>query len=91
MKKITVLVLLISLVSCSKQDNEVAKQVEDPKVFQGYKVQPFTKETESNYWRDCGVMWDVIANHFLKRVDGNEIFFPQLIVGDYKMNTVILP
>lgn len=84
MKNIIILILSIFIFSCSKE-NEIPTpiQIEKPVVFQGYKVQPFTKDTESNYWRDCGVMWDVIANHYLRRIDGGEIFFPQLIVGDY--------
>jgi hypothetical protein len=56
-----------------------------PLVFPGYKVQPFTKSDEPNYWRDCGVMWDVIGDKFFKKPNGTtgSCFFPQVIAGDF--------
>ena len=53
--------------------------------FQGYKVQPFNKKDEVKYWRDCGVMWDVIADKFLIKIDGKvgSYFLPQITVGDF--------
>ena len=53
--------------------------------FPGYKVQPFAKSDEPNYWRDCGVMWDVIGNKYFKLPNGTigSCFFPQIIAGDF--------
>jgi hypothetical protein len=53
--------------------------------FPGYKVQPFSKLDEPKYWRDCGVMLDVIGNKFFKRPDGKigSNFLWQPIAGDY--------
>ncbi|MHA8095624.1 VCBS repeat-containing protein [Aquirufa antheringensis] len=53
--------------------------------FPGYKVQPFVKLQEAQYWRDCGVVWDVIMKKFGKSPSNGEwnSFFPQIITGDF--------
>ena len=54
--------------------------------FLGYKVnQPLLIQDEINYWRDCGIVWDVIAHKFNKLPNGQVLsnFLPQLIPGDF--------
>ena len=54
--------------------------------FMGYKVDLSLKsKDEINYWRDCGVMWDVIGNKYLQRPDGStgSFFMAQIITGDF--------
>lgn len=80
--------LTISVTSKSTITNKLTKviSVNNPlALFQGYKVQPFPKMEEPQYWRDCGVMFDVIANKFLINTNGQagSFFFPQLITGDF--------
>jgi len=80
--------LTISVSSKSTSTNRLSKVilVSNPlALFQGYKVQQFPQMEEPQYWRDCGVMWDVIANKFLINVNGQpgSFFFPQLIAGDF--------
>ena len=54
--------------------------------FMGYKVDVTLKaKDEINYWRDCGVMWDVIMFKFGQPISGTQWsgFMPQLIAGDF--------
>jgi hypothetical protein len=54
--------------------------------FIGYKVDLIEKaKNEVNYWRDCGVVWDIIAFKFLVNLKGGNWngFLPQLITGDF--------
>ena len=57
--------------------------------FMGYKVDSYLKsKDEINYWRDCGVMWDVLMFKFGQPINPNygtqwSGFMPQLIVGDF--------
>jgi hypothetical protein len=53
--------------------------------FPGYKAQPFEKLQEPQYWRDCGVMWDVIMMKYGIGATQKEWggFFPQIIAGDF--------
>lgn len=54
--------------------------------FMGYKVDLIEKlKNEVNYWRDCGVVWDIIALKFLVNLKGENWngFFPQIITGDF--------
>ncbi len=53
--------------------------------FMGYKVGTFSRKNEIFYWRDCGVVWDVIANNFNIRPNGSKgvTFLPQFITGDF--------
>jgi hypothetical protein len=54
--------------------------------FQGYKVDAALRsKDEINYWRDCGVLWDVIMYKFGLSVSGTQwdAFMPQLTVGDF--------
>jgi hypothetical protein len=52
----------------------------------GYKVDMIEKsKNEVNYWRDCGVVWDIIAYKFLVNLKGENWngFLPQIITGDF--------
>lgn len=79
-------ILLICFCACTKTAPEikVVEIVQTPtstsvvttKTFDGYKVQPFTNEVK--YWRDCGVMWDVVYNRTV-----GSFFLPQIIAGDF--------
>ena len=54
--------------------------------FMGYKVDLSLKsKDEINYWRDCGVIWDVVMYKFGQPVSGTQwsAFMPQIIVGDF--------
>ena len=61
--------------------------------FMGYKVDLSLKsKDEINYWRDCGVIWDVIMYKFGQTASGSvdwnsgtqwNGFMPQIIVGDF--------
>ena len=54
--------------------------------FPGYSVnKSLLNKNEIEYWRDCGVVWDVIMNKFGQPVSGTQWggFMPQLIVGDF--------
>jgi len=54
--------------------------------FMGYKVDVTLKaKDEINYWRDCGVVWDVIMFKFGQPISGTQWsgFMPQLIAGDF--------
>ena len=80
--------LTVSVTSKTTNTNKLSKviSVSNPlALFQGYKVQPFPKMEEPQYWRDCGVMFDVIANKYLINVNGQigAFFLPQLITGDF--------
>ena len=52
----------------------------------GYKVNVSLKQKdEINYWRDCGMMWDVIGNKYFERPNGSlgSFFMAQAIAGDF--------
>lgn len=54
--------------------------------FMGYKVDQIEKgKNEVTYWRDCGVVWDILAYKFLVNLKGEKWngFLPQLITGDF--------
>ena len=54
--------------------------------FMGYKVDMSLKsKDEINYWRDCGVIWDVVMYKFGQPLSGTQwnAFMPQIIVGDF--------
>ena len=54
--------------------------------FMGYKVDVSLKsKDEINYWRDCGVIWDVVMYKFGQPLSGTQwnAFMPQIIVGDF--------
>jgi hypothetical protein len=54
--------------------------------FMGYKVDQIEKgKNEVAYWRDCGVVWDILAYKFLVNLKGEKWggFLPQLITGDF--------
>ena len=54
--------------------------------FMGYKVDVSLKsKDEINYWRDCGVMWDIIVRNFniLRNGQVNSSFMAQTIPGDF--------
>ena len=54
--------------------------------FMGYKVDVTLKlKDEINYWRDCGVMWDIIIDKFNILPNGQvkSCFMPQTITGDF--------
>ena len=54
--------------------------------FMGYKVNiSLRQKDEINYWRDCGVMWDVIVRNFniLRNGQVNSNFMSQTIPGDF--------
>ncbi len=54
--------------------------------FKGYKVDMSLKsKDEINYWRDCGLIWDVVMYKFGQPVTGTQwnAFMPQIIVGDF--------
>ena len=54
--------------------------------FPGYKVdKPALLKNEIEYWRDCGVMWDVIGNKYFVRPNGTtgSNFMAQTITGDF--------
>ena len=54
--------------------------------FMGYKVDLSLKsKDEINYWRDCGMMWDVIGNKYFVRPNGStgSFFMAQTITGDF--------
>jgi len=54
--------------------------------FMGYKVNTSLKQKdEINYWRDCGVMWDIIVRNFniLRNGQVNSNFMAQTIPGDF--------
>ena len=71
---------LILLSACSKTEiivpNEQTNNVKDTTL--GYKVEAHSPNDEITYWRDCGVMWDVISNSYI-----NPAFYPQIICGDF--------
>jgi hypothetical protein len=54
--------------------------------FMGYKVNvSLRQKDEINYWRDCGVMWDIIVDKFNILPNGQmkSLFMPQTITGDF--------
>ena len=54
--------------------------------FMGYKVNISLKQKdEINYWRDCGVMWDIIVRNYniLRNGQVNANFMAQVIPGDF--------
>lgn len=54
--------------------------------FNGYQVDATSKaKDEINYWRDCGVVWDLIAQKFniLPNGQNGTVFFPQMVSGDF--------
>ena len=57
--------------------------------FMGYKVDQIEKgKNEVTYWRDCGVVWDILAYKFLVNLKGEKWngFLPQLITGDFNQD-----
>ena len=82
--------LSITIRSKSTSSNTFNKSIEvfnNPLArFMGYKVDLSLKaKDEINYWRDCGVIWDIIMYKFGQPVSGSQwnAFMPQIIVGDY--------
>ena len=82
--------LSITVTSKSTSSNTLNKSI--PVVnnplgrFMGYKVDLSLKsKDEINYWRDCGVIWDVVMYKFGQPVSGTQwsAFMPQIIVGDF--------
>ena len=54
--------------------------------FMGYKVNiSLRQKDEINYWRDCGVMWDIIIDKFNILPNGQvkSCFMAQTITGDF--------
>jgi hypothetical protein len=54
--------------------------------FMGYKVNiSLRQKDEINYWRDCGILWDVIGNKYFERPNGSlgSFFMAQAIAGDF--------
>ena len=82
--------LSISVTSKSTSSNSLNKSitvVNNPLGrFMGYKVDQIEKgKNEVTYWRDCGVVWDILAYKFLVNLKGEKWngFLPQLITGDF--------
>lgn len=82
--------LLISVTSKSTPLNTFNKPisiVNNPILrFVGYRVNTALKQKdEINYWRDCGVMWDIIVRNFNILPNGqvNSNFIVQTIPGDF--------
>ena len=46
--------------------------------FNGYKVGVIDKNNEAFYWKNCGVLWDVVYSKI-----NYPTFLPQLMVGDF--------
>jgi hypothetical protein len=75
-------VLVVFVVSCKKD----IVLIDTPKLiinqldtsFSGYKVGVIDKNNEGLYWKNCGVMWDVIYSKI-----NNPVFLSQLMVGDF--------
>ena len=79
-------ITIYSKSTSSNNNSKIINLINNPlSRFQGYKVLSFTKKNEISYWRDCGVLWDVIANNFNIRPNGSTglTFLPQLITGDF--------
>jgi hypothetical protein len=80
---------MVFAISCKKDVptyvavNQVVNQLDT--TFNGYKVGIFNKTDEINYWRDCGVIWDIIANKINIKPDGTigTNFLPQMVCGDF--------
>ncbi|MEY2921465.1 MAG: Mannuronate-specific alginate lyase [Bacteroidota bacterium] len=70
-----------------KVDKPVSlKALFQPIKFPGYSVnKSLLNKNEIEYWRDCGVVWDVIMYKFGQSVSGGQwsAFMPQIIVGDF--------
>ncbi len=83
----SVSIVVSSKASLTNKANKTIAVVNNPLGrFQGYKVDKLLKQKdEINYWRDCGVVWDVIMYKFGQPVSGTQwnAFMPQLIVGDF--------
>lgn len=82
--------LLIGVTSKSTPSNTFNKPisiVNNPILrFMGYRVNTALKQKdEINYWRDCGVMWDIIVRNFNILPNGqvNSNFIVQTIPGDF--------
>jgi hypothetical protein len=90
LKKIGAYSLSVTVTSKSTSTNTLNKSisvVNNPLGrFMGYKVNVSLKQKdEINYWRDCGVMWDVIGNKYFVRPNGTtgSNFMAQTITGDF--------
>lgn len=88
--------LKISATSVSVPTNSISKVISfinDPlKRFEGYRVnEALRSKDEINYWRDCGIMWDVIVKKFniLPNGQKNSNFIAQVIPGDYNKDGYI--
>jgi len=90
LKKIGSYSLSVTVTSKSTSTNTLNKSI--PIVnnplgrFMGYKVDQIEKgKNEVAYWRDCGVVWDILAYKFLANLKGEKWggFLPQLITGDF--------
>lgn len=83
----SVAVIATSKSTSTNTSNKTISVVNNPLGrFMGYKVDVALKaKDEINYWRDCGVMWDVIVNKFNIRPNGQtgSNFIPQTITGDF--------
>ena len=90
MNRFIVFLISISVISCNKDvpNVEYVKSValtntdttssQPTPQFDGYKVTNFDKNDEVNYWKNCGVLWDVVYNK-----TNTPNFLSQLIVGDF--------
>jgi hypothetical protein len=90
LKKPGAYVLTVTVNSKSTPTNTLNKSIQvvnSPLArFMGYKVDNALKQKdEINYWRDCGVVWDVIMYKFGQPISGVQwnAFMPQMIVGDF--------
>ena len=88
--------LTITAISNSNSSNKTSfdvKFINDPlKRFEGYRVDETMRlKDEINYWRDCGIMWDVIVNKFniLPNGQKNSNFISQTITGDFNKDGFI--
>jgi hypothetical protein len=88
--------LAVIVSSKATPSNTLSKNISfinDPlKRFEGYTVNQTEKnKDEINYWRDCGVMWDVIVRNFniLPNGQKNSNFIAQTITGDFNKDGYI--
>jgi len=90
LKKTGTYSLSVTITSKSTSSNTLNKSI--PVVnnplgrFMGYKVNiSLRQKDEINYWRDCGILWDVIGNKYFERPNGSlgSFFMAQAIAGDF--------
>lgn len=92
MKRYINIIWLVILFSCQKDlpvitpINQETPTQQTTQTSYGYKVDVTLKsKDEINYWRDCGVMWDIVVNKFNVLPNGQigSNFLPQTITGDF--------